>query len=331
MPLGQGPRMRSSYRSPNGDRKPFRVTDFSSAAWERRRNRTLPGSGLLCIVRWIALPRFIRPGAEGGTTMEDPSGKISELHVGIQILLIAGVTVGLHGMVYLIRGVIERRAAARFGSIAKARTISSLFNSTLIFFIYFTGLGTALTTLGVDIKAFVAGASIIGLAVAFGSQGFVQDVVTGVTVIFSDLFDVGELVDISGKSGIVKSIGMRFTVLASSHGAEIFIPNRTITSVTNYPKGYLSLMVDFRASEDEALTPVMVERARKLMRGAYEQFPVFFWANPKSRVRLSRFPAPFITASSSASGPARALRSRKRSVTNWRRIFARLTTRTNPG
>ena len=213
-------------------------------------------------------------------TVETVRGVFVQMHLGLQLLIIMGATLGVHGIVHIIRGAIESHVIARFGSIAKARTIGTLFNSTLVFIIYFVGLGTTLTVLGVDIKAFVAGASIIGLAVAFGSQGFVQDVVTGMTVIFSDLFDVGELVEISGKSGIVKSVGMRFTVLATAHGAEVFIPNRTIGSVINYPKGYSSLMVDFRASEDVALRPVAVERAEKLMQGAYDQFSGIFLGAP---------------------------------------------------
>ncbi len=62
-----------------------------------------------------------------------------------------------------------------------------------------------------SLKTYLASASIMGLAIGFGSQGLVQDVVTGVTLVFSDLIDVGEMVEISGQTGIVRSIGMRFT------------------------------------------------------------------------------------------------------------------------
>src|SRR5690606_22150626 len=56
---------------------------------------------------------------------------------------------------------------------------------------------------------YFASASVIALAIGFGSQGIVQDVVTGLTLIFSDLIDVGDMVEISGQSGVVRSISMR--------------------------------------------------------------------------------------------------------------------------
>ncbi|BHH83658.1 mechanosensitive ion channel family protein [Desulforhopalus sp. 52FAK] len=126
----------------------------------------------------------------------------------------------------------------------KARSIASLANSFIVFSIYFWVIGFILQTLGVSLTAYLASASVIGLAVGFGSQGLVQDVVTGLTLVFSNLIDIGDMVEIGGQTGIIRSIGMRFTLLENSMKAQVYIPNRSITNVINYPRGYVRCLID---------------------------------------------------------------------------------------
>ena len=64
------------------------------------------------------------------------------------------------------------------------------------------------------------------------------------TQVFSNLIDIGDMVEIGGQTGIIRSIGMRFTVLENSMKAEVFIPNRSITNVINYPRGYVRCLID---------------------------------------------------------------------------------------
>ncbi len=136
----------------------------------------------------------------------------------------------------------ERQLSER--KYSKLRTVVSLLTSLFIFTIYFLVVGLILAEFGVSLKAYLASASIIGLAVGFGSQNLVQDVITGLTVIFTDLFDLGDMVEIGGQTGIVKRVGIRFTLLKNSMGAEVFIPNRALTNVINYPHGYVRCLVD---------------------------------------------------------------------------------------
>ena len=115
----------------------------------------------------------------------------------------------------------------------KAQSIATLLASAVIFGLYFAGLGLVFRELNVSLTAYFASASVIGLAIAFGSQGIVQDVVTGLTLIFSDLLDVGDLVEISGQTGIVRAITIRFVRSEKATGANAFIPKRTISNVPN--------------------------------------------------------------------------------------------------
>ena len=205
----------------------------------------------------------------------------------MRILVIIAIVVGAHLTVIATR---------RFGQrlmtewpkrrLSKVRSIASLFTSVIIFIIYFGALGLVLKEFGVSLTAYLASASVMGLAIGFGSQGLVQDVVTGLTLIFSDLFDVGDMVEISTQTGIVRSIGMRFVVLENYLGAEIFIPNRTITNVVNYPRGYIRCLVDITLSADPDIANQMEKVMTPVVPSAFEQFPGILLAPPSVEGRI---------------------------------------------
>ncbi|MFT5699835.1 MAG: small-conductance mechanosensitive channel [Desulforhopalus sp.] len=157
----------------------------------------------------------------------------------------------------------------------KARSIASLANSFIVFSIYFWVIGFILQTLGVSLTAYLASASVIGLAVGFGSQGLVQDVVTGLTLVFSNLIDIGDMVEIGGQTGIIRSIGMRFTLLENSMKAQVYIPNRSITNVINYPRGYVRCLIDV-PMPDSKPHPELKTLLEASMSSFTERFPGLF-------------------------------------------------------
>lgn len=158
----------------------------------------------------------------------------------------------------------------------KWSSIRTLGFSILIFVVYFVALGKILQELGISLTAYVASASVIGLAVGFGTQGIIQDVITGTTIVFSDLIDVGELVEVNGVTGVVRSINMRFVEIEDHLGTKAFIPNRTITKVVNYPKGYLSCSVDFVNSPKILNSPETFIEINGLLRSLKDQYPTAF-------------------------------------------------------
>jgi small conductance mechanosensitive channel len=115
--------------------------------------------------------------------------------------------------------------------------------------IYFLAVGLILKEFNVSLKAYLASASVIGLAIGFGSQGLVQDVVTGLTLIFSETLNIEDLVEISGQTGKVESIGLRFTTLINLHGQKIHIPNRTIGIIGRFRNGYIRAYVDIQFTD----------------------------------------------------------------------------------
>jgi small conductance mechanosensitive channel len=162
------------------------------------------------------------------------------------------LAVAAHLAVLTIRNISAKIVNYKAGRLTpKTRSIASLANSFIVFSIYFWVIGFILQALGVSLTAYLASASVIGLAVAFGSQGLVQDVVTGLTLVFSNLIDIGDMVEIGGQTGIIRSIGMRFTVLENSMKAEVYIPNRSITNVINYPRGYVRCLIDVPTTDNK--------------------------------------------------------------------------------
>lgn len=189
------------------------------------------------------------------------------------LVLIVGVALGAHLVVRSVQALGRRRLWARGASQSKLHTVTGFVSSVLVFTIYFAAAGFALNELGVSLTTYFASATVIGLAVSFGSQGVVQDVITGLTLVFSDLIDVGDMVDLGGQVGIVESVGMRFTVLVSFTGARVFVPNRSITNVINYPKGYIRAYLDARLPEDPATHAEAERRLAALAQASYEQYP----------------------------------------------------------
>ena len=162
-----------------------------------------------------------------------------------RLLVVAAVAAFAHLVVVLVRRLstyLTKLAVRK--SRRKMTSLISLFSSFLIFSFYFAAVGFLLTELGVPIAAYLASASIIGLAVGFGSQGLVQDLVMGLTSIFSDVYDIGDMIEIGGQVGMVSRIGLRFLEIENPMGARVMLPNRSITSVINYRRGYIRCIVD---------------------------------------------------------------------------------------
>ncbi len=144
---------------------------------------------------------------------------------GTRLLLIVILAVVLHVVVGMIRVVSEwliNKSTAQETPLdfvtrqPKFVTLIKLVANAITFGLYFFALGLVLQELGVDLKYYLGSASILALAISFGSQGLVQDVVISLTLIFSDTMDVGDMVEIAGTVvvvGRVEEIGLRFTIL----------------------------------------------------------------------------------------------------------------------
>jgi small conductance mechanosensitive channel len=177
-----------------------------------------------------------------------------------RILIILGIVALCRVALTLLRGVSRMIILSDRGPLRfvyryrknRALTLHSLGLNIAKYVIYFTAFGFILGEFGIPATAYLASLSVIGLAVGFGSQGLVQDTVTGFFVIFEAQFDVGDMVQISDQVGIVEELGLRMTKLRNYLGQTVFIPNRNLSVVGTFAAGAQHALVDVAAPGPEA-------------------------------------------------------------------------------
>jgi small-conductance mechanosensitive channel len=133
----------------------------------------------------------------------------------------------------------------------RANTLEKLMQSILSYLLIFIFTGIIFELFGLDIKTLIAGAGIIGLAVGFGAQGLVSDVVTGFFLLLEKQVDVGDYVTLGGYDGIVEEVGLRTTHVRGFDGTIHYIPNREISSLSNHSRGNMRALVDIGIAYDE--------------------------------------------------------------------------------
>ncbi len=147
-------------------------------------------------------------------------------------------------------------------------TLMKLLDNILSYVIYFIAFITILSTIGIDVKPLLAGAGIVGLAVGFGAQNLVRDIITGFFIIFEDQFSVGDYVRIGQYEGTVEEIGLRTTKVKSFSGERHIIPNGGITDVTNFSIHNSMAIVDVGIAYEED-----IDRAEKVLLELLEILP----------------------------------------------------------
>lgn len=118
--------------------------------------------------------------------------------------------------------------------------------------------------IGVELGPLLAGAGVVGLAIGFGAQSMVKDVITGFFIILEDQFAVGDVIQTGTLKGTVEMIGLRSTRLVSWTGEVHIIPNGMITNVTNYSIGNALAVVDLPFSNARKLEETL-ELLKKAM------------------------------------------------------------------
>lgn len=133
----------------------------------------------------------------------------------------------------------------------KAKTLSTIIMSISKYVIYFIGIIMILDVFGISTTSILATAGVGGLAVGFGAQSLVKDIITGFFILFEDYFSVGDYIQTHEYDGIVEEIGIRSTRLRAFSGELYIIPNGHIDTVTNRSRGDMRAWVDVRINYKE--------------------------------------------------------------------------------
>lgn len=119
---------------------------------------------------------------------------------------------------------------------ARSQTIRSLLKNSTDLILFFVALLMIFSQLGINITPLLTGAGIMGLAISFGAQTLVKDIISGFFILIEDQFDVGDYIKIGNFEGKVIKISLRMTVLEDKDKNLIYIPNSQILSVIKLQK-----------------------------------------------------------------------------------------------
>ncbi|MDT9725198.1 mechanosensitive ion channel family protein [Xylanibacillus composti] len=149
----------------------------------------------------------------------------------------------------------------------RAKTMGKLIGNVSGYTINFIALLLIIDQFGYSLMPLLAGAGVLGLAIGFGAQNLVRDVITGFFIIFEDQFGVGDVIMVNGQKGTVEEIGLRVTKLRIWTGEIHIIPNGAIGEVTNFSVnnsiGVTDISIAYESDIDKALQ-VIKETAMKV-------------------------------------------------------------------
>lgn len=148
-------------------------------------------------------------------------------------------------------------------------TIVHLLNNIIQYVFYFFLLYGLLSILGLPVSSLLAGASIAGIAIGLGAQGFLTDVVNGFFILLEHQYDVGDEVVISSINGIVSSIGLRSTQIQDFDGVTHYIPNRQILIVSNKSQHEMRITIDIPIYPDSP-----IDRIRTIIKKSNQDLPL---------------------------------------------------------
>lgn len=201
-----------------------------------------------------------------------PEQRLAEYGItAVRILLIfLGIKVAGGVGRRLIDGILKPKHLPGSWNERRVKTVSGLIKSLLRYALYFCGGMMILAEVGVNTTSILAGAGVVGLAVGFGAQNLVRDVITGFFILFEDQYGVGDYISVAGITGTVEEMGLRVTRVRGGNGELHIIPNGEIKQVTNFSRGGMGVLVevdlDYETDLDRA-TEVIEAACREVSEG----------------------------------------------------------------
>ncbi len=195
---------------------------------------------------------------------------------GTQIALIVIVSWLVYVVVRRLLGTAASAASKRIEEEAhrqRVTTLVLLIGSIVKYVIIFFAGMMVLDKLGVNPAPILAGAGVVGLAVGFGAQNLVRDVVSGFFIIMEGQYAVGDMVEINGVFGRVEEVGLRVTKIRDAVGQLLYFPNGGIRTANNYTEDYVSYFVTVPVPREGLADPMPVVKA--ILDDFEDEFRVF--------------------------------------------------------
>jgi small conductance mechanosensitive channel len=184
---------------------------------------------------------------------------------------------------------IERARTPRLELEKRAATIAETFRRTVAVAIYLTATMMVLREVGLDIRPLLVSAGVVGLAVGFGAQNLVRDVISGIFLLLDNEIRIGDLAIINGTPGIVERINLRTTALRANDGTVHVFRNGAINTLSNMTREYSYYVFNIRVPHAED-----PDRVFEILRGigdeiASEEPYRFFILEPLEVLGIDQF------------------------------------------
>lgn len=163
---------------------------------------------------------------------------------------------------------VDYRMNPEYGSVPTARetTLLSLLRNAATIAIFVITLMFALSEIGIDIAPLLASAGVLGLAIGFGAQKLVQDIITGVFIQFESAINVGDVITVGGTTGTVERLTIRSVSLRDLHGVYHIIPFSSVDMVSNFMRSFAYFVCDMGVAYREN-----TDEVRKAMMDAFDE------------------------------------------------------------
>jgi small conductance mechanosensitive channel len=144
-----------------------------------------------------------------------------------------------------------REDKERIANEKRVKTLTGLLRTICLTLVWVVGIVMSLDQIGLDITPILAGAGIVGLAVGFGAQNLVRDVINGFFVILENQVRVGDVAIVNGTGGLVEAISFRTITLRDLSGTVHIFPHGTVTTMANMTKGWSATVMNIGVAYKE--------------------------------------------------------------------------------
>ena len=162
------------------------------------------------------------------------------------------VTVLIHRLLRPLAGATDYPARAQ-----RARTLGPLLTSVARYMMAFLVVVVILQQIGIDVRALLVSAGVLGVAIGLGAQSLIRDVIMGFFILLENLIAVGDVIEVGQHTGVVESVGLRVTKIRKFSGELRIVPNGELTAFGHHTAGWGRLVVeasvDYEEDVDRAL------------------------------------------------------------------------------
>ncbi|WP_058300560.1 mechanosensitive ion channel family protein [Gorillibacterium timonense] len=190
----------------------------------------------------------------------------------VLLILVAARLINRFARTAIAKMIVEKDSSRLRINARRSKTIGVLVENVITYAVNFLAILLILSQFNFDLAPLLAGAGVVGLAIGFGAQSIVKDIITGFFIIFEDQFAVGDVIQTGTYRGTVESIGLRVTTIRAWTGEIYILPNSTIQAVTNYSMSNSVAVIDLSFNYQDDVEKA-IEGLKPILQKLYETNP----------------------------------------------------------